>query len=74
MMTGFDITSSRQAALTGKSNRSDVLSLDAEIRRLEILVDDLFWNNETERGLKAQEELDYLRSLHLSGERFYYLF
>lgn len=74
MTKGLDITSSRQAALTGKSNRSDVVPLDAHIKQLRRVVDDLYWNNEFDRADLLQEELDYLVKLQLDGQRYHCLF
>lgn len=74
MTKGLDITSSRQAALTGKSNRGDVILLDAHIKQLRRVVDDLYWNNEFDRADLLQEELDYLVKLQLDGQRYHCLF
>lgn len=74
MTKGLDITSSRQAALTGKSNRSDVIPLDTHIKKLRHMVDDLYWNNEFDMADLLQEELDYLVKLQLDGQRYHCLF
>jgi hypothetical protein len=66
--------SSREAALTGKSNRPDVLCLNTEIKRLQTLIDDLLWNGEDDRVDFLQDELDYLLKLQAQGERYHYLF
>jgi hypothetical protein len=74
MMKGLDITSSREAALTGKSRSDYVVPLRERLLNKRRLLDNLYWNGDYEKAKIVQVEVDVLEELDLKGERYYCMF